>query len=166
MIVGARTRGTDLEDERGEDALDLGLEARKGLLGGPEGSVTALVERVGDEIVKDGACLFGDAPRLGEDVVEHVIDVHAMVVQRVFVRVSGKGGCQRFRGKPGPSDVRIREPEAPKELRDVRFDLGDVDHGFTLPDAVQACNIVQQVTLTGTWCSTCPQRSAHSTPKA
>ena len=50
--------------------------------------MTALVEHVGDEIVKDGAHLFGDASRFGEDVVEHVVNVHAMIVQCVFVRVS------------------------------------------------------------------------------
>jgi hypothetical protein len=57
------------------------------------------------------------------------------------------------------SDVRVREPEAPKKLRDVGFDLGAVVHGFTgsltlhiARWAVQAsrCNIIQQVTLTGT----------------
>lgn len=79
-IVGARTLDTDLEDECGKDTLDFGLEARKGLVGGPESSMTAFVECVGGEIVEDGAGLFRDAPGLGEGVIEHVIDVHAMVV--------------------------------------------------------------------------------------
>ena len=51
--------------------------------------MTALVERARGEVVKDGARLLGDAPRLGEDVVEHIVDVHAVVVEGVFVGVPG-----------------------------------------------------------------------------
>ena len=92
--------------------------------------MAALIERVRDEIVKDGAGLLRDAPRLGEDVVEHVISVHTMVVQRVFARVS-KGGnvrCRETWGRTKGEDVRIREPKTPEELRDVRFDVQDVGH--------------------------------------
>lgn len=92
---------TDLQDEFGEHTLDLVLEAYKGLFGGSQSGVTALVERVCDEIMKDGARLLGDAPRLGEDVVEHVVNVHAMVVQRVFVRISEGDNNARTRNEDG-----------------------------------------------------------------
>ena len=148
---------TDLEDDFGEETFDVVFEADKGFLGGSQGSVTALVERVGDEIVKDGAHLFGDASRFGEDVVEHVVNVHAMIVQRVFARVSEMRSGFRKHGTrtEGETDVRVREPEAPKELRDVRLNIGGgVDHDLQV---VLLCVVMPQQV----GCDWCPGPGGH-----
>ena len=91
----ACAHSSNLVHDPHKDPLDLVLEAHECLFARLERRQTPLVvERVHvrAEIVKDSAGLFGDAARLGEDVVEDVVNVYAMVVERVFVWVSEEGG--------------------------------------------------------------------------